>query len=169
MNLVNPETAIVNAEPGTMIWAVTSFDGGPREVALFIHEEPKYIATLGDMPALELRAAAFQDADVVPIAVMLRFSADMLYETWINACADAQTAEAIAMLGTQDRIAVVWFTDKRVRQVAIPNRLQIIFANFAALRAERPAWGNPQFERARNRLYQHHSTPAKLWRELRAK
>ena len=165
--MISPEQAITQAPVGTMIWGAFQIDDYPREIALLVKEKSRYITQLGLSPTLEIRTAAFVEREAVVIAVMLKFNSDMLYETWVNAHDDAGGREALDLLATQSRIPVIWYSAKRERQIAIPNRMQMTFANFASMCDQSRTWTNPEFEAARNRVYARYSTPAKLWQQLR--
>lgn len=167
MQTYSPEAIITTAPIGMMIWGTVQIDNAPREVALFVREKPRYIAELGINPILEVRTAAFAEHEAVAIAVMLKFNSDMLYETWVNAHDNAGGREALDLLATQSRIPVFWYTSKRERQIEIPNKMQMTFANFASMCDQSRTWSNLDFEAARNRVYARYSTPAKLWQQLR--
>lgn len=167
MTNINPEQMILRAQPGTMIWGAAQIDNAPREIALFVREEPRYLAQLGPSPTLEIRTAAFAEREAVAIAIMLKFNSDMLYEAWINAHDGAGGREALDLLATQPRIPIIWYTSKRERQIEIPNRMQMTFANFASMCDQSRTWTNSEFEAARARVYARHSTPAKLWQQLK--
>jgi len=167
MTNINSEQMIMRASPGTMIWSAVQIDDSPREIALFVREEPRYIAQLGPSPALEIRAAAFAEREAIPTVIMIKFNSDMLYECWINAHDGTGGREALDLLATQPRIPIIWYTSKRERQTEIQNRMQMTFANFASMCDQSRAWTNAEFEVARNRIYARHSTPARLWQQLK--
>lgn len=133
MTNINPEQMILRAQPGTMIWGAVQINTAPREAALFVREEPSYISKLGPSPALEIRVAAFAEREAIAIAIMLKYSSDMLYEAWINAHDGAGGREALDLLATQPRIPIIWYALKRERQIEIPDRMQMTFANFASM------------------------------------
>lgn len=164
-NLSDPEAVIKTAEPGTMIYGRARFDGGAWETALYVREEKRYIDGFGRAPVVELRWMSVDDGSGVVLAALLMRIDNELYETWLNYHASG-SAEAFADLASQDRIAILLYTRRRERQIAIANNLKLAVANSAEACRSRPAWTMQAFERARVRLYQRLPSVQALWDAL---
>lgn len=115
-------------------------------------------------PLIELRCGALDENGVILIAVMVKFSDEMLYETWFNYHANQKECHDMAM---QERFPIIFFQPEKARTLEINNPFRSAFANANAIIAERPAWSLSQFDAARAEIYKKYAEVSDLWDEIR--
>lgn len=164
--MTNPLVAIKSAPIGSATYARGEFDENMvKETMFLIREEPRVVQRLGENPQVILRAGQIEQDNVLLVAVLLRIGG-AYYETWWNYHQTSGGAQYFEDMATQERIALVFFTPERTRQIAIRNSLAPFFASVGRAAAALPAWTMRDFDAARDKIYARFPTVTKLWNHL---
>jgi hypothetical protein len=166
--LVDAANWIKNAEPGTMAYAMqqTAVDG-PWQIGFLIREQKWRVQGLGQNPDVELRCGVFEQDGVLLVVVLAKISGE-LYETWFNYHQTSDLGDPYfrAMID-QPTLTIAFFTPDPTKMIAINNRTGNLFVQaLEKVQALRP-WSMHQFDTARDKVYTHYPTVAKLWKEIK--
>lgn len=168
---INPLQFLFSRPVGTMIYARSSFDGGPMETALYIKEEPKYIRRLKYNPIFEVRTGGFEYNRVFAVTVLLQPNADddMLYESWWNYHDPDMGNSAFHDLATQEFLKILFVDGEGNygKKTRIKNSLKPVFADYIERIKDYAPWSMQEFNAAKEAIYNMYPSVKLLWDALR--
>jgi hypothetical protein len=125
---------------GKGLYAREQAEDGHWETVWLVRDEARKLAALGSEPAVEFRAAAFDEGGVVVLPILLRLGPEetgYVYDTWMNAYQIEGENVYLQDLARQDHIRIHLYDDagQPVQTVIVPNRLRQLAMDVLARQA----------------------------------
>ena len=169
--LTDPLDYLLSRPAGTMVYARSSFDGGPMETALYIKEEPKYIKRLKYNPIFEIRTGAMEFNNVLLVTVLLQPNADndMLYESWWNFHQKGGGEKYFMDLSTQESLKILFVDEEGNygKKTGIRNSLKPVFEDYIERIKKFNPWSMGEFNEAKEEVCRRYPSVRQLWDLLR--
>lgn len=164
-------TRLQEAPRGAAIYVREQTADGSWETVWVVRDEARWLASLGQAPAVEFRAGAFDEGGVVVLPILLHLGAEAparIYATWMNGYQVEGENVYLEDLARQEdiRIHLCDDTNQVVRTLTVPNRLRDIAITVLERQASYQPSTMAAFEYACQRLFANYADVHALWQAL---
>ena len=157
--------------PGRALYTRVQAADGHWETVWLIRDASQRLEMLGQAPAVEFRADAFDEGGVVVLPILVRLGLEepgYVYDTCINAYQIEGENVYLQDLVRQDRIPIHLYDDEGelVRTLTAPNSLRELARRVLEAQPSYQPSTEAAFEYARQRLYANYADVGALWQAL---